>query len=121
MEHRTWPDPSEPVRAHSAGWERQLRMGTTTGLSTLGGPGSVAYTINNPGLVTGYARMGGDAPQAVICPDRALHDLNSLLLPASAPARPACDPTNPCTRRTHREGLSCPDPSAASASHCQRY
>jgi hypothetical protein len=44
--------------------------------------------------------------------------------PASAracPARLACDPTNPCTRRTHMEGLSCPDPSAVCASHCQHH
>lgn len=98
-----------------------VAVGTTTGLSTLSSPGSIACAISNPGLVTGYARTGGDAPRAVICPGRALRDLSSLLLPAPAPARPACDPTNPRTRRTHREGLSCPDPSAASASHCQHH
>ena len=35
--------------------------------------------------VTGYARTRGDAPRAVICPGRALHDLSSLILRAPAP------------------------------------
>ena len=85
-----------------------MRVGTTTGLSTLSSPGSVACAISNPGLVTGYARTRGDAPRAVICTGRALHDLSSLLLRAPAPARPACDPTNPCTRPTHREACHVP-------------
>ena len=68
----------------------------------------------------GAAHLRWTSAAAVICTGRALHHLSSLLLPAPAPARPACDPTNPCTCRTQREGLPCPDPSAASASHCQR-
>lgn len=102
------------------------RVGTTvaggakTGLSTPGSPGSVACAISNPGLVTGYTRTGGDAPRAVICPGRALHDLSSLLLPApSRRARLAIRRIR--AYRTHKEGLSCPDPSAASASHCQHH
>ena len=109
-ERRGRPDSSEPARAHSAG----EAVGTTaaggddTGLSTLSSPGSVACAISHPGLVTGYARTRGDAPRAVICTGRALHDLSSLLLRAPAPARPACDPTNPCTRPTRREACHVP-------------
>ena len=100
--------------------------GTTTGLSTLSSPGSVACAISNPGLVTGYARTRGDAPRAAICTGRASHDLSSLLLRAPAPARPACDPANPCTRRTHMEACHVPihppsPPRTASAADRTRH
>ena len=53
-------------------------------------------------------------------PGRALHDLSSLLLPApSRRARLAIRRIR--AHRTHKEGLSCPNPSAASASHCQHH